>query len=66
MKRCPKCGCKKFFVTAHITQDWVVDENGNYIETAEDCIDVTHYPDNDDVWQCFECYHTAPGCEFEI
>ena len=25
-KRCPKCGGKNFIVTAHVTQEWLVDE----------------------------------------
>ena len=66
MKKCPKCGCEKFVITAHVTQEWIVDANGSYIETIDDCVDVTHYADNDDIWQCFDCYHEAPGRDFEI
>lgn len=66
MKRCPECGGKRFVVTAHVTQDWVVDEFGNYIKTIEDCIEVTHRPDSDDLWECFECGYSAIGKEFEI
>lgn len=66
MKRCPKCGGKKFVVTAHVTQEWIVDENESYIRTLEDCVDITHHPVNDDIWECFECGHSANGTEFEI
>ena len=66
MKRCPECGGKRFVVTAHVTQDWVVDENENYIKTLEDCVDVTHRPNNEDLWECYECGYSASGIEFEI
>lgn len=52
---CPKCGSKRFIVTAHVTQDWVVDEVGTWIATSEDCVEVTHKPDDDDVWNCANC-----------
>ena len=26
MKKCPNCGSEEFFVTAHVTQDWLVDK----------------------------------------
>ena len=29
--KCPKCGCKEFYVTAHVAQDWLVNTHGNYI-----------------------------------
>ena len=66
MKRCPECGGKRFVVTAHVTQDWVVDENEMYIQTIDDCVDIVHRPDNDDLWECFECGYSASGSEFEV
>ena len=39
MKRCPKCGCEIFYVTAHVTQDWKVDKNGGFLEVMDDCIE---------------------------
>ena len=65
MKICPKCGGKKFIVTAHVTQDWIIDENGCYIETIEPCVDVTHYPDEDDLWTCFNCGYDCCGSAFD-
>ena len=53
MKRCPKCGCEEFYVTAHVVQDWIVDCNGDYIKTTEDCVEVAHYPKDDDIWTDF-------------
>lgn len=64
-KVCPKCGGTKFTVTAYLTQDWLVDEHGNFMEVIGDCEEITHLPDNDDVWNCNQCGHSAPGSEFE-
>ena len=66
MKRCPKCGGKRFYVTTHIVQGWQVDENGCFIKVADDCIMVTHEPDSYDIWECWECGYDAEGTEFEI
>lgn len=66
MKRCPKCGAMSFYVTAHVTQDWVVDENGDWIRTEDDCIEVTHFPNDDDVWDCANCGFSAAGKEFNV
>lgn len=66
MKICPKCGGKKFIVTAHVTEDWLVDEGGNWLDTCSSCNEVTHYPNNDDLWTCSECGYEAAGSEFEM
>ena len=66
MKRCPKCGSKIFNATAHVTQDWLVDEHGSFLDCKNDCIEVTHFPDNDDIWDCAECGYSARGAEFEV
>lgn len=66
MKRCPKCGCKTFYVTAHVVQDWKVNEYGDYLETMEDCIEVVHYPDDDDIWSCANCDYEADGKKFNV
>lgn len=53
---CPKNPNHKRFITvAHITQDWKVDEEGHFIEVAEDCLEVTHGPDEDNSWSCDIC-----------
>lgn len=65
MKQCPRCGNKKFNVTAHVCQDWLVDENGEYLETIEDCSQVAHYPDNQDLWECSQCGYSDMGEAFE-
>lgn len=66
MKRCPKCGAMSFYATVHVTQDWVVDENGDWIRTENDCVEVTHFPNDDDVWDCANCGFSAAGKEFNV
>ena len=62
---CPKCSGKIFHVTAHVTQDWLVNEYGDYLETVEACSQVVHFPDNDDVWLCVTCGYEDAGSEFK-
>ena len=59
--KCPKCGGKKFNVSAHITQGWTVNEHGEWLETTGECEQVIHYPNDGDVWQCASCGHDAAG-----
>ena len=65
MKRCPKCGNKEFIVTAHVVQEWLVDKYGEFIKATQDCVCVSHYPDDDDIWQCESCGYDGAGSEFE-
>lgn len=65
MKKCSKCGNTTFNVGAHIVQEWLVDEDGDFIEVTDDCIEVTHSPDNEDLWTCTECGYEAAGKDFE-
>lgn len=46
---------KRFSVVCHVTEEWEVDENGNFIKLIEGCIDVIHGPSKDTVWCCMEC-----------
>lgn len=66
MKRCPKCGGKNFYVVAHVTQGWKVDEHGNFVDVVEDCIETLHEPNNDDIWECWKCGYHAIGNKFEV
>ena len=66
MKKCPKCGNETFYVTAHVTQDWKVDKDGEFMEVIEDCVDVMHFPDDWDMWTCTNCGHEAAGDKFEF
>lgn len=66
MKICPKCGNKRFYATAHVVQEWLVDEDGDFIQCTEDCLEVNTFPDDDDIWICSKCGYDAPGSELEI
>ncbi len=46
---------KKFSATGHVTQTWLIDEHGNFIEEVTSCDDTTHTPGMDDVWTCQVC-----------
>lgn len=52
---CPRCGGKEFFTTAHVAQEWKVDEEGNFLECTDGCIDVDADPDDDNIWICTKC-----------
>ena len=38
--RCPRCGGKTFCATAHVTQDWELDDSGTFVRCLNDCIEV--------------------------
>lgn len=52
---CPKCGGQEFSTTAHVMQDWVVNQCGEFLRTLDDCLEVDVYPDNGNVWTCTKC-----------
>lgn len=56
---CPKCGNTTFIATAHVTQTWLVDEDGDFIEAKSDCDEVTHAPDAEDLFTCCRCIGCA-------
>lgn len=58
---CPHCGNDQWYVTAHVTQDWIVDSMGNFQECIDDCVEVVHAPDEDDVWVCTKCGKEYPN-----
>lgn len=62
---CPHCGGREFLVTPHVTQDWLVDEDGEFLECLQECVEVTHKPDNDDIWACALCNYEAAGSQFD-
>ena len=66
MKKCPNCGSEEFFVTAHVTQDWLVDKDGEFVQVENDCVEVTHQPKDDDLWICADCGYDAAGEKFEV
>lgn len=52
---CPKCGSTTFHATAHVTQTWLVDEDGEFIKAETNCDEVTHSPDTEDLFECSKC-----------
>ena len=66
MKRCPKCGCEEFYVNARVVQGWLVDSNGEYIATSEECVAVTYEPSDIDTWECKHCSYSDAGYVFNV
>lgn len=53
---CPKSDKHRTFnVTAHVAQEWKVDENGNFLSMIESCTDVIHRPEQADLFACSVC-----------
>jgi len=48
----------KFLTTAHVMEEWLVDAEGNWIETRQ-CLQTDHGPDPDNDWACAICGETA-------
>ena len=45
-----------FITTAHVVEEWVVDEHGNFIEhCGEGALETAHGPSHDNVWECASC-----------
>ena len=61
MKRCPRCGAESFYVSAHVIQDWLVDCNKTFLQEIDSCVEVTHFPDDQDIWECANCRYSATG-----
>ena len=53
--KCPSNPEHKLFVTvAHEMHDWVVDEDGEFVEDLG-CVQVSHDPDSGNIWRCAIC-----------
>lgn len=57
---CPKNPKHKTFTTtAHVMQEWVVDEHGEFkfieCERSGGCLEVSKKPDPDNLWTCYIC-----------
>jgi hypothetical protein len=46
---------KRFSVTAHVAQEWQVDENGEFKKVLNQCSDTVHWPQKDDYFICMIC-----------
>lgn len=62
--RCPACGSERFVVTAHVTQDWEIDHNGIFQNVLNACVEITHHPDESDIWNCANCVYSGTGKQF--
>ena len=45
---------KEFITTAHEVHDWVVDENGDFLEDLG-CSETAHKPNSGNIWTCKKC-----------
>lgn len=46
---------RRFVTTAHVVQDWIVDECGDFQEVVEDCSEVASDPCVENTWTCNKC-----------
>ena len=46
---------KEFSTTAHVMQDWKVDEDGEFLEVIDGSLETTHKPHPQNCWTCHEC-----------
>lgn len=55
---CPKDSSHvRFLATAYVSEEWIVEPDGQWIEYADPqlCVVVLHEPDIEDTWICAEC-----------
>ena len=54
---CPKNpkNHRTFITTAHVMQEWKVDENGNFLKVTCESLEVTSRPDIENLWHCATC-----------
>lgn len=45
---------KRFITTAHVMEEWVVDERGNFIDLVR-ALETVHSPSEGNTWTCKEC-----------
>jgi len=66
-KVCPKDSGHEYFVTtAVITQDWLGDSSGDFIEVYEECTGVFARPDEDNIWICATCGAEAENASLKL
>ena len=42
----------RFMTTAHVTQDWIVNENGDYVKVLNECVQVDKLPEYGNLFTC--------------
>ena len=60
--KCPKnLNHEEFITTVYVSEEWVVDENGEYLRICEDQRDsqVLHKPNPNNFWYCAMCGEIA-------
>ena len=56
---CPEDSSHKRFITvAYVSEDWIVDDDGNFIEVMDTNGQLLHGPNHGNIWTCAEC-----GCD---
>jgi len=61
---CPdKPNHNRFSVTAHVTEEWIVNETGEFQEVTGSSGEVLHRPDSQDYYVCIECNTQAKVTE---
>lgn len=52
---CPN-GCDSNFSTVgHVMQEWEVNAYGEFVSVIDDCIQITHGANRDNIWTCRNC-----------
>ncbi len=46
---------KTFETVAHVSQDWKVDETGNFLEVVDESVETVAFPNPDNTWTCCTC-----------
>lgn len=66
-KYCPNSPDHKLFVASvEVHQLWVIDENGEFVESLNDCLNVIRGPDPEMYWECLECGSEAEKPELRL
>ncbi len=60
---CLNCGGDVFYTAAHVMQEWCVDATGDFVNVATECCEVTHEPDDGNIWSCVACGNEAEIAE---
>ena len=54
--RCPDNPDHVTFITvAHVAEDWLVDQHGNFISSMDSGKEIAAEPDKDNTWTCATC-----------
>lgn len=46
---------KRFITTAHVMQEWEVDNHGNFVKELVPCLEISSEPDSGNEWVCADC-----------